>query len=235
MKLTWIALGIAAWAATAGPATSGEGVAQGRSGAAMSPFDLQCGPVRGADVGMIDYRLRDTDPAVAKGVSDLNRFHTNIASAEMRGTRPYPGRVVDNLDFSLRHSPNHHEALGLLIRWDLGGNPLLGFPGARCSLDWARQFAPDDATVFVYGGNYFWKAKEVERARAWYERAIQLAPESAEAHYNYGLFFLDQGNLEAAAKHARAAYDIGFPLPGLREKLARAGYRIDGQTRATAP
>lgn len=194
-----------------------------------NPFNLHCGPVRYVDTGTIDYRLKDIDPTVKKGVWDLDHFHTSIAAAEMRNAKPYPGAVVDNLDFALRHSPNHHEALQLLIRWDLAGRPLLGFPGARCSLDWARQFAPDDATVYLFGGSYFWKAKDSARARAWYERSLELSPESAEAHYNFGLFLVDQGDYAEARKHARAAYAAGFPLPGLRDRLAKAGYPLSGQ------
>jgi tetratricopeptide (TPR) repeat protein len=197
--------------------------------AGSNPFNLHCGPVRYVDTGTVDYRLKDSDVKVKKAVWDLDHFHTSIAAAEMQSTKPYAGKVVDNLDFALRHSPNHHEALSLLIRWDLAGRPLLGFPGARCSLDWARQFAPDDATIYLYGGNYFWKAKDPARARAWYERAVELAPESAEAHYNYGLFLVEQGDFAAARNHARAAYAAGFPLPGLKDKLAKAGYPLVGQ------
>ena len=192
-------------------------------------FNLNCGPVRYVDTGTVDYRLKDSDPRTKKAVWDLDHFHTSIAAAEMQTAKPYPGKVVDNLDFALRHSPNHHEALALLIRWDLAGRPLLGFPGARCSLDWARQFAPEDASIYLYGGNYFWKAKDIPRARAWYQRALELAPELAEAHYNYGLFLFEQGDFAAARDHARTAYATGFPLPGLKEKLAKAGYAVTGQ------
>ncbi len=203
------------------------------SGATEAPgpttFSLHCGPVRYVDTGTVDYRLKDSDPRIKKAVWDLDHFHTSIAAAEMQKANPYAGNVVANLDFSLRHSPNHHDALALLIRWDLAGRPLLGFPGARCSLDWARQFAPDDAVVYLYGGNYFWKSRDFPQANAWYERALELAPESAEAHYNFGLFLLEQGDYAAAREHARAAYAEGFPLPGLKQKLAKAGYPLASQ------
>jgi hypothetical protein len=43
------------------------------------------------------------------------------------------------------------------------------------------------------------------------------------AHYNLGLEYLDQRRLDLANIHAQAAYALGYPLPGLKEKLVRAG------------
>jgi len=38
---------------------------------------------------------------------------------------------------------------------------------------------------------------------------------------------VDLGRYEQALEHARQAYAFGYPLPGLRNRLARQGYRID--------
>jgi tetratricopeptide (TPR) repeat protein len=50
---------------------------------------------------------------------------------------------------------------------------------------------------------------------------------SAEIHYFLGMAYLKQKNLDKAAEHAKVAYSLGYPLPGLRNKLARAGRSID--------
>lgn len=50
---------------------------------------------------------------------------------------------------------------------------------------------------------------------------------SAELHYFLGLTYIDVGDYEAATAHAREAYALGHQLPGLRTKLASAGYSID--------
>jgi tetratricopeptide (TPR) repeat protein len=189
-------------------------------------LSYDCGPYRYVDLGHIDYRLAKGDPIVAKGVRDLDHYHTQPAARELAKVKPYARDVMVNLDFTLRHSPNHHEALGLLIRHELAGGPLLEFPNSACYLGWAQRFAPNDDTVYSYGGAYFWKKGEIERADAWYRRALELNADSAEAHYNYGLMLFDQKRFNEARQHASIAYAKGYPLPGLRDKLSRAGYSI---------
>lgn len=47
--------------------------------------------------------------------------------------------------------------------------------------------------------------------------------QSAELQYVLGLTYADMGNLDQAVVHAREAYRLGYPLPGLARKLQRAG------------
>lgn len=46
---------------------------------------------------------------------------------------------------------------------------------------------------------------------------------SAEINYNLGLISIELGELEEAVEYAEAAYDMGFPLQGLRTKLEKLG------------
>jgi tetratricopeptide (TPR) repeat protein len=50
---------------------------------------------------------------------------------------------------------------------------------------------------------------------------------SAEINYFLGLVLVDLKDYAAAREYARKAYTLGYPLPGLRDKLARAGYPLD--------
>ena len=50
--------------------------------------------------------------------------------------------------------------------------------------------------------------------------------DSPEIHYFLGLAYLNLKDLDLASEHARRAYDLGYPLPGLRNKLAAAGRPI---------
>lgn len=47
--------------------------------------------------------------------------------------------------------------------------------------------------------------------------------ESAEINYNLGLVSLELGQLDDAVRYAESAYELGYPLPGLRTKLAKLG------------
>jgi len=47
--------------------------------------------------------------------------------------------------------------------------------------------------------------------------------ESAEVQYNLGLINLEAGHVDAAVENAKHAYDLGYPLPGLANKLHKLG------------
>ena len=49
---------------------------------------------------------------------------------------------------------------------------------------------------------------------------------SAEVKYFLGIVSLDLGDKDAAAAYAREAYALGYPLPALRNKLAKAGVEL---------
>jgi tetratricopeptide (TPR) repeat protein len=52
---------------------------------------------------------------------------------------------------------------------------------------------------------------------------VSLDGASAEINYNLGLVYLELGDLDEAEKYAKFAYELGFPLPGLRVKLEKLG------------
>ena len=51
--------------------------------------------------------------------------------------------------------------------------------------------------------------------------------QSAEISHFLSLLLLQQGHYEESRTFARQAYANGYPLPGLRDRLARAGYPLD--------
>jgi tetratricopeptide (TPR) repeat protein len=68
-------------------------------------------------------------------------------------------------------------------------------------------------------------AKRLTEAREALERGNQvLGGASAEIHYNLGLICIELGDMPAAVEHAQRAYELNYPLPGLREKLRRLGH-----------
>ena len=50
-------------------------------------------------------------------------------------------------------------------------------------------------------------------------KAEELTPRDANVQYNLGLVYFELKDYENSLKHAKIAYDLGFPLKGLREKL----------------
>ena len=107
-----------------------------------------------------------------------------------------------------------------MIQWDLSKGDLRGFPGARCSLDWAHRFAPTDEVVLQLGGSYFWKKGENERAEAWYLGALALRPDYTEAHYNLGLMYVDMKRYDKAREHVDRL-PRRFPVAGPAQETGR--------------
>lgn len=51
--------------------------------------------------------------------------------------------------------------------------------------------------------------------------------ESSEINYFLGLILCDMKDYAAARPYAAKAYALGYPLPGLRDRLARAGFPLE--------
>lgn len=135
-------------------------------------------------------------------------------------------QLRDDLDYTLRAFPNHHRALLAVINYDMAGmDEKLGRMRytTLCYLERAVAFKSNDPTVRMIFGYYWSQVDEPTKALEEYERALRLAPDSAEVHYNLGLLYTDRGDYELARTHAVRAYQLGFPLPGLRAKLERVG------------
>ena len=133
--------------------------------------------------------------------------------------------VAGSIDYTLRAFPNHHRALYAMARYHVQGRQR-AMPmrySAECYFDRAIRFRPDDPSVRVIFGYYNAKTGQIEIAIEQYHKALSLGPESAEAHYNLGLIYLEQEQYDAAVKHARRSYELGFPLPWLNDKLIRLG------------
>ena len=55
------------------------------------------------------------------------------------------------------------------------------------------------------------------------DKAAELSDNSPNLEYNLGLGYFDLRSYDKSLLHAKRAYDGGFPLPGLREKLRQVG------------
>ena len=54
------------------------------------------------------------------------------------------------------------------------------------------------------------------------DEAVELGVENSNLYYNMGLIYLDLKEYEKALNYAHQAYRLGFPLPGLRDRLRKA-------------
>lgn len=90
--------------------------------------------------------------------------------------------------------------------------------------DRAMQAQPTDPLPYVGLAILQRDTKRLELSRATLEKGLGATEgKSLEIHYNLGLICLELKDTDCAQQHARAAYDGGYPLPGLKRKLAERG------------
>lgn len=192
-------------------------------GAATSAQQVPgCGTLQNA-FGPFDYR----DPQARGEPLQLVESAHFTPSVEAL-TKGATGKVIGDLDYTLRAFPNHHRALNSVARYDLQGEKYWINPAVRsaeCYFKRAIAFRRDDIVVHMLFANFLVKRGRPEEARLEYEEALRIAPNDAEVNYNAGLFFVSQGEVERARQHAKVAYDAGYPLPGLQRKIAEAEAR----------
>jgi hypothetical protein len=178
--------------------------------------DFNYGP---QSIGPLDYRATPQD------VIDFveSRHFTENVERLTKGER---GTVAGDIAYTLRAFPNNPRALrsaAELTRRNGGRMPPdLGFTIA-CWFDRAIAFRPDDAQVRVLFAFELLRSKETKAALEQTRIAESLAKESPALHYNVGLLYFELQDYDRSLANARIAYQQGFNLPGLRDKLTRAG------------
>lgn len=163
------------------------------------------------------------DPTGAETVRLVERHHftpqvENLVKGET-------GSVPADIAFVLRAVPNHYRALNAMGRWQLKSGLPAGSSdiySADCYFKRAISFRGNDASLHLAYAVYLHQAKRYDEAEREYLRTEELGGGSAELYYNHGLLLVDRGRYAEARKYAEKAYSMGYPLPGLRNRLRGA-------------
>lgn len=140
--------------------------------------------------------------------------------------RGQSGYLGGDISYTLDHFANHHRALTSLARLALrekSSRPKGAWRSIECYFDRAIRFQPDDAEVRAIFGGYLLALGQDDAALAQLEEAARLEPRNAMNQYNLGLLYVRKGNFDKAMEAAKLAYELGVPLPGLKNKLTAAG------------
>ena len=134
------------------------------------------------------------------------------------------GKIIADIDYTLRAIPNYHRALNSMARYQR--EKKLRFEArdkyftADCYFKRALYMQPKDAVSHMLFAIHLQFTERLEEAQKHYEAALKLQPNNPELHYNAGLLYVELGELEKAQKHADFAYSRKFPLPGLAQRIA---------------
>lgn len=171
--------------------------------------------------GPFDYRTR-AEHADNFYLVEMAHFTPEVES----GSNGSTGQLGGDLDYTLRAIPNHHRALATMARVAVRTKSV-HLPGAKypveCYFERAMRFTPNDGGVRAEFGNYMFALGKSDKAFAAFREAAEMEPENAAINYNLGLAYFQKKNYTESLAFAKKAYALGFPLPGLKNKLVAAG------------
>ncbi|KIO49480.1 tetratricopeptide repeat protein [Nitrosospira sp. NpAV] len=179
-----------------------------------------CGELENA-YGPYDY-TDSNDRQKNLAIVEQYHFTPNIENL-VRGNS---GHVGGELDYTLRAFPNHHRALAALVKLALRDKtvkPVGAKYSVECYFDRAIRFKPNDTAVRAVYSNYLLKLGQPDKAIDQLNVAVNLQPEDPTINYNLGLLYAQKKDYGQARTYAKKAYELGFPLPGLKNKLMEAG------------
>lgn len=182
--------------------------------------EIYCGEIKLGSTGG-DY-TNSEDKANKLGVVEGYHFTAEVEKL-ISGTS---GTLGADIGYTLDHFPNHHRALAAMGKLGLR-DKVKKAAGAKysveCYFERAIRFKPTDGMVRMVYGDYLLKTGRSHEAREQLQIAADLQPEDPTINYNVGLLYLKQKDYERARTYAKKAYDLGFPLPGLKNQLKQAG------------
>lgn len=187
------------------------------------------GPTISNAYGPYDY----TNPQhFAEKLPIVNGAHFSIKVESLKGGINATLAGSD-IDYTLRAFPNHHRALDAMGRYHLSYPNRIKPPNANYSADCyfkrAIVFRPKDGISRMVYGIFLVRSGKLDGAEKNYRDALELIPGSPELHHNLSLLYILTEDFEAARKHAREAYRLGFPLMGAKNKLVRLGQWLEDE------
>ena len=179
-----------------------------------------CDETRNA-YGPFDY----TNPEHVKNklpVVEAHHFTPSVEALQHGKSGTLPG----DMDYTLRAFPNHHRALYSMMRYQFENPYVLGtyYNDTQCYFQRGLVLKPDDAAIYQLWGMYHHHYKRYEDAIEKYEMSNKYNPDNPELLYNLGLVYFDMKKPEKSLEYAKKAYALGYPFPGLKMKLQRAGH-----------
>lgn len=100
-------------------------------------------------------------------------------------------------------------------------------PGAmlrvHCWFQRAVRFAPDDELVRAIYGYYYSRRGKPAEARAQLEKATSVGSSNSSVYVYSAFAYIEIKDYEKAQEAAKTAYQLGYSLPGLRNRMKREG------------
>lgn len=204
------------WRFLLGAAILGFSMAAHAGGTASSPY---CGELKN---GFGPYDYRSSADRVNLEVVERHHFGPSVEALKAGMT----SHIGGDIDYTLRAFPNHFRALSAMSKLAIrertqkphGANYTV-----ECYFERALRFRPNDGLVYMIYGDYMARLGQDAKAIELLKRSIELEPDNATVYYNLGLLFVSKKDYDQAQFYGYKAYELGYPLPGLKRQLTEAG------------
>ncbi|MDR2839007.1 MAG: hypothetical protein LBV49_10675 [Azonexus sp.] len=176
-----------------------------------------------------DYRTAPQEQLNLVERPHFRTEHATILKGQTEASSGYGqsyGGLMAGFDYTLRVFPNHHLALqdidrlGLMLKTE---KPAKAHFSLECYYKRAIAFVPDDSVVRLLYGLYLNRRGRIKEGVEQLQAAEENAPDDSNVQYNLGLAWFQIKDYDKAREYAKRAYEGGFPLPGLRQMLIKAG------------
>jgi len=193
-------------------------------------YDADCQPLhRAGKHGPFDYNKASTaERTLVEGVHFNEHYQAyRLGKAKLQKRSDH---IIETpaagFSYTLWAFPNHHLALAAMEDIALK-NKTDTPPGSQlrvhCYFQRAVRLAPEDPLVRAIYGYYHARRSQKGAAMAQLERAESLN-DGISGVYVYAAFaYFELKEFEKSLNAAKQAYQLGYQLPGLRNKLERAG------------
>jgi tetratricopeptide (TPR) repeat protein len=158
------------------------------------------------------YRKYNTPPKDL--LYNVEKYHL-LQGIEKLGRHQFK-YARDDFAFMLHYFPNHPRALLLMMDTLFQAKQPKMF---EQYMSRALQLFPETPSTHVVDGIYKHRMGQYDAAVQAYGRGLDLKEDSADAHYNLALTYVEMKKLDKANAHAQRAYALNHSLPGLRRKL----------------
>lgn len=157
-------------------------------------------------------------PAPDRLLENVEKYHLQLGIDKFKkGQFEY---AWSEFAFMLHYFPNHPQALQLV------GDLAVQMEDENRAIQYferAIKLYPQEAPTHALYGVFLHKIGQIESAIQRYQKAISIDAKPAEYHYNLGLAYFSQGAYEQSYTCAQNAYQRGYPLPALKDKLLAKG------------
>lgn len=156
-------------------------------------------------------------PAPSNILENVEKYHLSQGIDKFKqGKYEY---AWSEFAFMLHYFPNHPKALKLIGELSIQmENP----SRAERYYETALRLFPDESETHAVYGIFLHRLEKYTQATEAYQRAIALNDKAVDYHYNLGLAYYALNDFEKAHAQATIAYNKGYPLPGLKDKLKQA-------------